>query len=104
MRRAKHTCAPISCEVNFVCLFVLSVMSAIYLLFFFRSFVCLLLFRAVWEEACGLPNISVPNSFKTAQEYARVSKRGCRTISLHPDMLHTVHAFGPAGGDPDCLI
>ncbi|CAM9325158.1 unnamed protein product [Hapterophycus canaliculatus] len=27
---------------------------------------------AAWEEARGIPNISVPNSFRSAQEYARV--------------------------------
>lgn len=67
----------------------------------FFAFVCLF-FRAVWEEACGLPNISVPNSFKTAQEYARVSKRACRScvciIRYHA--INMSYVFSPASGGP----
>lgn len=37
--------------------------------------------RAAWEEACGLPNISVPNSFRSAQEYARVSRGAPEYVS-----------------------
>lgn len=57
-------------------------------------FFCLFLVcRAAWEEACGLPNISVPNSFRSAQEYARVSEDTAQAQAQAPSVRWFVCLF-----------